>query len=352
MITRDNSAILQTGPCADSQYLCDSRGISSTDHRGIYSSLQMSANSTQRKTVSFRKLQNIELTECCKDITSTTANISGDNAVEQFVEVYNNDMRKLLDKHAPLQTKEIVLRPNAPWYSDDLRVAKRERRKAERVWRRTNLTIHRDIHKETCRGYSKLLTQSKQEYYSRKITECGSDSKRLYSLTNRLLGKNQEPSLPNIDCDTELSNKFAAFFVGKIQSIRTLLQDANQASDMESDVLRADVRLSGQPLTDFTAASCEEVRKLLMSSPSKSCEFDPIQTFLLKQCIDSFVPAITTIVNKSLCEAVVPSDFKQAIVRPLLKKPGLDIRRCLRTIAPSQIFLLCKKLSKKSLQRE
>ena len=146
----------------------------------------------------------------------------------------------------------------------------------------------------------------------------------MYSLTNRLLGKNQEPSLPNIDCDTELSNKFAEFFVGKIQSIRTLLQDANQASDMESDVLRADVRFSGQPLTDFTAASCEEVRKLLMSSPSKSCELDPIPTFLLKQCIDSFVPAITTIVNKSLCEAVVPSDFKQAIVRPLLKKPGLD----------------------------
>ena len=33
---------------------------------------------------------------------------------------------------------------------------------------------------------------------------------------------------------------------------------------------------------------------------------------------------MTTIVNKSLCEAVVPSVFKQVIVRPLLKKPGLD----------------------------
>ena len=97
---------------------------------------------------------------------------------------------------------------------------------------------------------------------------------------------------------------------------------------MESNVLSAYVRFSGRPLTDFTAASSQEVRKLLTSSPSKSCELDPIPIFLLKQCADAIVPTITTItrtiVNKSLCEAEVPSDFKQAIVRPLLKKPGLD----------------------------
>ena len=87
-----------------------------------------------------------------------------------------------------------------------------------------------------CHLYSKLLTQNKQEYFSRKINECGSDQKRLYGLTKRLLGKNQEPSLPTSDSDTELSNKFSEFFGGKIQTIRTLLQEANQAGDIESDV--------------------------------------------------------------------------------------------------------------------
>ena len=182
-------------------------------------------------------MRNIELTEFGKDIELTIADFSGNNAVEHFMKVFNNGMREVLDKHAPSQTKEIILRPNSPWYSEELRVAKRERRKAERVWRRTNLTIHRDIHKDKCHLYSKLLTQSKQDYFSRKNNECGSDSKRLYGLTNRLLGKNQEPSLPTSDSDTEMSNKFSEFFVGKIQSIRTSLQDANQASDIESDVL-------------------------------------------------------------------------------------------------------------------
>ena len=270
VITRDNSNILQSVPRVDSQYLFDSRGISSADHRGIYSSPHMSAMPTQRKTVSFMKLRNIKLTKFSEDIESAIAQFSGDNSAEQFVAVYNNEMRDVLEKHAPLQTKEITLRPNSPWYSDDLRVAKRDKRKAERVWRRTNLTLHRDIFKENCRLYSKLLAQSKQEYYYRRISECGNDSKRLYGLTNRLLGKNQEPPLPASDSDAELPNKFAEFFVGKIQSIRTLLQESNQTSDMESNVLSADVRFSGRPLTDFTTASSEEVRKLLTANKQLS----------------------------------------------------------------------------------
>ena len=76
VITRDNSSILQSVLRVDSQYLYDSRGISFADHRGIYSSLHMSAMTTQRKSVSFRKLRNNELTEFCEDIESTIAQFS------------------------------------------------------------------------------------------------------------------------------------------------------------------------------------------------------------------------------------------------------------------------------------
>ena len=57
---------------------------------------------------------------------------------------------------------------------------------------------------------------------------------------------------------------------------------------------------------------------------SKSCDLDPLPTHMLKQSIDEFVPIVTAMVNKSLSEAIVPGSFKQATVRPLLKKPGLD----------------------------
>ena len=48
-------------------------------------------------------------------------------------------------------------------------------------------------------------------------------------------------------------------------------------------------------------------------------------TYILKQCVNNVLPVITAMVNKSLNEMSVPTAFKQAIVRPLLKKPGLDM---------------------------
>ena len=51
---------------------------------------------------------------------------------------------------------------------------------------------------------------------------------------------------------------------------------------------------------------------------------DPIPTSLTKECLSDLLPLITRIVNSSLCSGVVPPQFKQAVVTPMLKKPGLD----------------------------
>ena len=51
---------------------------------------------------------------------------------------------------------------------------------------------------------------------------------------------------------------------------------------------------------------------------------DPIPTFLLKSCLPELVPSIATIVNCSLQTANVHTRYKQAVVKPLLKKPGLE----------------------------
>ena len=61
-----------------------------------------------------------------------------------------------------------------------------------------------------------------------------------------------------------------------------------------------------------------------MESPTKSCDFDPLPTWLLKQCLDVLVPVITKIVNLSLSESVMPDDLKEAILLPLLNKILLD----------------------------
>ena len=68
----------------------------------------------------------------------------------------------------------------------------------------------------------------------------------------------------------------------------------------------------------------QEVEKLLMRSPAKSCGLDPVPTWLLKQHAECLVPIITNIVNISLADGVFPDHFKTAHVFPLIKKATLD----------------------------
>ena len=68
----------------------------------------------------------------------------------------------------------------------------------------------------------------------------------------------------------------------------------------------------------------DEVLKLTSSSPCKTCQLDPVPTWLVKDMNALMSPFITLLFNRSLAAGYFPSEFKQAVVRPLLKKNGLD----------------------------
>ena len=67
------------------------------------------------------------------------------------------------------------------------------------------------------------------------------------------------------------------------------------------------------PCTAFKPASLTEVSKLILSSPNKSRELDPIPTFLLKSCLHTLFIPITKIIHLSLCSGVFPSQFKPSL---------------------------------------
>ena len=77
-------------------------------------------------------------------------------------------------------------------------------------------------------------------------------------------------------------------------------------------------------LTVLAPATSEEIKQIILRSPDKSCELDPIPTWLLKSCLDELLPLLTKIINLSLDSAYVPKAFKSSRIRPLLKKAGLD----------------------------
>ena len=116
-----------------------------------------------------------------------------------------------------------------------------------------------------------------------------------------------------------MANDFFAFFYNKILNIRSELglPGVYKCGSMTNS-------FSWTPLTTFMDAIEIEIQNIIKLSPVKSCELDPLSTWLLKECIAEFVPTITDIVTMSLRDSLIPKSLKTALIWQLLKKTVLD----------------------------
>ena len=66
------------------------------------------------------------------------------------------------------------------------------------------------------------------------------------------------------------------------------------------------------------------VKNTILQSSQKICSLEPLPTSLFVECLEQLLPAVTAVII-SLCRLVsFPLFLKEAIVKPLLKKPSLD----------------------------
>ena len=103
----------------------------------------------------------------------------------------------------------------------------------------------------------------------------------------------------------------------KIEAIRSKFPDKVQNIPQ---VQKPEIRFQ---MNFFERASEDKIKKLILSSSSKSCDLDPIPTSVLKKCLDILITHITDIINISMEISTFPQNFKEAHVRPLLKKTCL-----------------------------
>ena len=74
----------------------------------------------------------------------------------------------------------------------------------------------------------------------------------------------------------------------------------------------------------FMMRSVRDVKQLTQNAALKSCSLDPMPSTLVSKCED-LVPVLTKIIDNSLQSGPFPDIWKEALVFPLLKKPGLDV---------------------------
>ena len=171
-----------------------------------------------------------------------------------------------------------------------------------------------------CRLVSNLRFATEKEYYHDTFHEHSGNIKQVFKLCNSLLGRGKEQSLPPGLNNQELADKFNEFFITKITNIRSdLFEHGTESSDTQPEN-----RLIPNALMNFQLLSCEDVSKIVLASPAKTCDADPIPTELLKKVLLAIIHLLTKLVNESLQSGEFPDDLKKALVTPLLTKPSLE----------------------------
>ena len=129
--------------------------------------------------------------------------------------------------------------------------------------------------------------------------------------------------LPPADDLILQANEFNDFFIGKIERIMQDLASSN-TTDTLGEYLELTYKTTNW-LTNFKTINDQDILSIINRAPPKSCKLDPMPTTLPKVFKNVIAPHIKDIVNTSVVSGRFTGNIKQALLRPLLKKRGLDL---------------------------
>ena len=122
--------------------------------------------------------------------------------------------------------------------------------------------------------------------------------------------------LPPHNSDESLAKHFADYFISKIDKIWENFTGTPIFVPEAADT---------PTFWKFAPLTADQVYNLIAGMQTKSCKLDLIPTHILKWVLSVLIPLITHIVNTSLSSTCFCEEGKTSVVRPLLRKKGLDL---------------------------
>ena len=276
-------------------------------------SRQHVAPATYRRVRSWKSVDLPSFTAAIRDSPLGSQPSPTSTAADLFA-VYDSVLRRIADRVAPEHTVRSRVRPLSPWFDADCRLIRRNCRRLERRYRRTKTVDDRAAWVNAVRQKHVDFLKKKNDYWTTRLARENRAPRKLWQSINKILRR--EKNADGSECPpVNTADAFLKFFDEKVQAVRS------STSGFPAPVIDATASSS---MPQFRPCTEEDVRRVLMSSPTKSCSLDPIPTFLLKQSVDVLLPFVTAMCNASLQEGNLPSTQRHAIVTPLLKKSNLD----------------------------
>ena len=191
-----------------------------SDHAAVSCNLTLDRPPAMKRKMRYRKLRQIDIEKFKQDIESSTLYTNPAHDPEGLALQYDTVLSQLLDLHAPQKEKCITIRPNAPWYTDELREEKQKKRRLERKFRKTNLEIDKQLFLQQCQLYKNKLDDAKRDHHRSKFSEC--EDRDLFRLVNSMCKADTGNVLPSHLSEMDLANRFVlpTFTIRSVSSVK------------------------------------------------------------------------------------------------------------------------------------
>ena len=266
-----------------------------------------------------RKLNSVDRISLASDVEAMLSSTSQNDLPCNF-DHYHRVVAAMVDRHAPVVVRRTREHTVKPWYSEGVHKQRMIRRKLERHWQKTRLTVHHQMYEDQSVIVINTIKKAKADYYQGKLASA--TPRDMFRVVKELVSR-QEKVLPITDSHQSLADRFVEFFHQKVDKIRRHLDDMGINSET-STIRKLDC--VDAAFSSFSAITDDELLKIISKSAAKSCVLDPVATWLLKEpaLLQAVLPTLTTAVNYSLTSGNVPECLKKAVITPLIKKAGLD----------------------------
>ena len=106
-----------------------------SDHNFIDCSLHIEKPKPQTKTVTYRKLKNIDIKTLGEDMGEALEAANNCSDLAALVHIYNVKLSEVLDNHTPQKTKTVKISHCQPWFNDFIKEQIVLRRKKEKTFK-------------------------------------------------------------------------------------------------------------------------------------------------------------------------------------------------------------------------
>ncbi|KAK3919795.1 putative RNA-directed DNA polymerase from transposon BS [Frankliniella fusca] len=308
-------------------------------HDLIYAVFNFSVPRCSNQTFSYRNFKSIQSDILLSEVEAAPwYQVYEKGDIDSKLDVFNNIILDLMNKHAPYQTK-VAVKTTAPWMTTEIRKQLKERDSLRRKCNRTKNKTDFDNFRLLRNKVKQAIRNAKINYYYQKFN-C-KNTKQIWSVVRTLnpQGSNNLPA-PVIPVN-DLNIHYAS--VASVKNATLTSQCVEKYANSPphkstvSDTFHFKYVLPG------------DIFWAVNSVKSKATGFDNIPITFLRLCLPALMPVLDHLFNYSLQNSVFPSMWKLANIVPIPKikepKESKDYR-------PVSILCVLGKILEKMVHRQ